>query len=167
MTINLYRISADPRALNKMSTAVLINPNPIIIKPTEKINLLRPVFEIDYNDTYLTANYAYCDTFDSFYFVSPPHLNTGNRLEIPCVIDVRQTYSNSILNVPCVIVRAETQPSQIIDSKLPINPSRKAVTSILLPERNNSFGTDKAYSYLLTVVGGEPTINEQGGYYGS
>lgn len=162
MTINLYKISADPRALNKMNTAVLLNESPIPVKPTEKVNLLRPTFEIDYNESWLMANYAYCDTFDTFYFVSPPHLNTGKRLDIPCLIDVRQTYSASILNVPCVIIRAETQPSQIIDSKLPINPSRKAVTSILLPERNNSFGTNKEYSYLLTVVGGEPTINEQG-----
>lgn len=160
MTINLYRISADPRALDKMSTATLINQSPIPIKPTELVNLSRPVFEIDYNAAYMTANYCYCDVFDTYYFVSPPHLNTGKRLEIPCMIDVRQTFSNAILNAPLVVVRDESQPSQIIDNKLPVNPSRKEVTSILLPELSNSFGTNKEYSYLLTVVGGEPTINE-------
>lgn len=161
MTINLYRISADPRRLDKLTGAVLINQTPIPIKPTEKVNLRNPVFEIDYNSDYLTANYCYCDDFDTYYFVSPPHLNTGKRLDIPCNIDVRQTFKASILGSECTVLRSSgiLYPTQIIDTKLPVNPSRKEITSILLPEINNSFGTDKEKSYLLTVVGGEPNIN--------
>lgn len=160
MTINLYRTNADPREINKISNAVLINPDPIVIKPTELVNLARPTFEIDYNSEYMTANYCYCDEFDRYYYVLPPHLNTGKRLEIPCVIDVRQSFSSAILDTECTIIRAESiaQPTKIQDTKLPINPASKIVTSIVLPETSHTFDTDANYSYLLTVVGGSPGV---------
>lgn len=160
MTINLYRTNADPREINKISNAVLINPNPIVIKPTELVNLARPTFEIDYNSAYMTANYCYCDEFDRYYYVLPPHLNTGKRLEIPCIIDVRQSFSSAIAATECTIIRAESiaQPTRIQDTKLPINPASKIVTSIVLPETSQTFDTDASYSYLLTVVGGSPGL---------
>ena len=165
MTINLYSVSVDPRTLDKMRYATLINSTPITVKPTERVNLLNPVFEIDYNESYLLANYAYCDTFDTYYYVSPPHLNTGKRLDIPCTIDVRQTYKNSIEDCSGTVLRAQSlgAPTQITDTKLPINPSQKSITSIVLPETTATFNTDATYSYMLTVVGGEPEINNNGG----
>ena len=159
MTITLYKSSADPRALDKITSATQIG-TAITVKPTEKVNIINPVFEVDYNDTYFTVNYLYCDTFDRYYYITNAAVNTGHRIELSCALDVRQSFSATIKNTTAVIVRSESiaQPTKIIDDKLPINPSKKIITSILLPETSNSFNTDAEYSYLLTVVGGTPAV---------
>lgn len=155
MTINLYETSADPRALDKLSGATLINQTPITVKPTEKVNLLAPIFEVEYSDSYLTANYLYCDTFDRYYYISNPAVRTGNRIEIACSIDVRQSFAASIRASKGVILRAASKgaPTRYPDSKLPVYPTGKIITSIELPEINNELDTNGTWSYLLTVVG--------------
>lgn len=159
MTINLYTVNKDPRSIDKLTTATLISSG-ISIEPTEGINTLSPIFRIDYSDAYLGANYLYCDTFDRYYYVSPPRVITGHRIELPCSVDVRQSFQSAILNSSGVIIRAQAkdQPTQIVDDKLPINPNRKKICSIILPETSGTFDTDAEYSYLLTVVGGTPNV---------
>lgn len=161
MTVNLYKIAKDNRVVDKITGAVALNNTPITIKPTDKISLLQPVFEIDIESAYMTANYLYCDTFDSYYYITDVRVNTAQRLELECLIDVRQTFSASLLKSDATVIRNEKlrYPTQIQDSKLPVNPSRKVITSIVIPEVNKSFSTSATYSYLLTVVGGEPNIN--------
>ena len=161
MTVNLYKIAKDNRVVDKITGAVALNNTPITIKPTDKISLLQPVFEIDIESAYMTANYLYCDTFDSYYYITDIRVNTAQRLELECMIDVRQTFSASLLKSDATVIRNEKlrYPTQIQDSKLPVNPSRKIITSIVIPEVNQSFSTSATYSYLLTVVGGEPNIN--------
>lgn len=160
MTINLYKIAKDNRVVDKITGAVAINTTPITIKPTEKISLINPVFEIDIADAYMSANYLYCDTFDSYYYINDIRVNTAQRLELDCMIDVRQTFSASLLTSEATVIRNEAlyMPTQIRDNKLPVNPSRKIITSIVIPETSGSFDVDAQYSYLLTVVGGKPTI---------
>ena len=165
MTINLYKIAKDNRVVDKITGAVALNNNPITIKPTDKISLLQPVFEIDIEAAYMTPNYLYCDTFDSYYYITDVRVNTAQRLELECMIDVRQTFSAALLSSEATVIRNEKllYPTQIQDSKLPVNPSRKIITSIVIPEVNRSFDTAASYSYLLTVVGGEPNINKKAG----
>ena len=159
MTINIYKTAADNRRLDKLTGATLLNNTPITVKPTDKISVLEPVFEIDYDAAYMTANYVYCDVFDSYYYCTT-RINTAQRVELVCAIDVRQTFPTAIKNASCDVIRAESllMPTLIPDDKLPVNPSKKVVTSIKLPETSKTFGTDKEYSYLLTVVGGTPSI---------
>lgn len=161
MTINLYKIAKDYRVVDKITGAVALNNQPITIKPTDRISLLTPVFELDMDNSYMTANYLYCDIFDSYYYITDVRVNTAQRLELECMIDVRQTFSAGLLTSEATVIRNEKllYPTQIQDSKLPVNPSRKIITSIVIPEVNKSFSTSASYSYLLTVVGGEPNIN--------
>lgn len=160
MTITIYKTNKDNRCIDKVTGATVLTATPLTIKVKDKISLLAPIFEIDYNSTYLTANYLYCDALDRYYYIREVRVNTAQRLELVCEVDVRQSFKTSILNSECTILRAGglVYPTQIIDNQLPVNPSRKEITSILLPEVNDSFGTDKEKSYLLTVVGGEPNI---------
>ena len=76
MTVNLYKIAKDNRVVDKITGAVALNNTPITIKPTDKISLLQPVFEIDIESAYMTANYLYCDTFDSYYYITDIRVNT-------------------------------------------------------------------------------------------
>lgn len=157
MYIDLYKISKDNRVVNKVGGIEPFYTN-VALYPLREVSVIRPVFEIDYNSALLQCNYLYCDTFDSYYYIVDSKVNTAGRLALSCFIDVRQTYSSSIAATPCTVIRGAPQPTQIVDSKLPIDPAHKKITSVLLPELSNSFGTDKEYSYLLTVVGGEPNI---------
>lgn len=163
MTINIYKTTADPRALDKITGATLINSTPITVKPTAKVNLLAPVFEVEFDADYLTANYLYCDTFDRYYFISNPSVSTGNRIELACSIDVRQSFRGRILKTPLTVLRSQSigAPTKYQDQKLPIYPTKKNVTSIEMPENSNAFRTFSLnlldYGYLLTVVGGAPS----------
>lgn len=161
MVIDLYTVTADRRCLDKITGATRITGNDgLNCRPTDKVSILNPEFEVDYSAAYMQANYCYCRDFDTYYFISNPRLNTAQRIVLPCNIDVRQTASNAILATPATIVRAESKghPTQINDSKLPVNPSEKIVTSIVLNETSGLLTTDGNYSYILTVIGGQPTI---------
>lgn len=155
MTINLYKISADPRELNKLAGTSPINLNPITIKPTDKVNLINPIFEIDFDETLMTCNYLTCDSFDRCYYINSINVTTGHRLELACSIDVRQSFAASIRASQGVILRAQSKgsPTRYPDSKLPVFPTGKIITSIELPEVNNELDTNGTWSYLLTVVG--------------
>ena len=161
MTLTLYQTTADPRALDKISDATRLSPEGgITIANTDRVDLLSPIFEIAMNSSYMTANYAYCDTLDRYYYINDVAINTAQRLELHCSVDVRQSFSSAIRATECTIIRAESiaQPTKIIDSKLPVNPTSKIVTSIVLPETSQTLDTDAEWSYLLTVVGGAPSI---------
>lgn len=164
MTIDIYNIAKDTRVLNKTAGASPINSQPIVIKPTDKINLTSPVFELDYDASYMTATYLYCYDYDRYYWIQQPRINTAQRLELPCSIDVRQSFSTAIRNTECTVIRSESvgKPTMYTDTKLPVYPSKKNITSIPMPENSNSFYTlalDSLHDcYLLTVVGGEASI---------
>lgn len=155
VTINLYTIAKDSRELDKVSGVYPINLLPIPVEPTELVNSMNPVFDIAYDASYLNANYLYCDTFDRYYYLSPPHLNTAGRLELSCSIDVRQSFKTAIMNTYCTILRSSiyNKPTLYPDSKLPVYPNEKIVTSIELPEVNNELDVDGTWCYLLTVMG--------------
>ncbi len=158
VTVTLYKSAKDNRALDKISGAAVVAAA-VPIQNTDKINKLRPVFELAMNALYMQANYLYCDALDKYYYITDFDINTAQRIELNCIIDVRQSFSAAIRATECTIIRAEAiaQPTKIIDSKLPVNPTSKIVTSIVLPETSQSFDTNAEYSYLLTVVGGEPS----------
>ena len=163
MNINLYKVYADPRALDKTTGGTLLNSQPIVVKPTEKVNKLSPIFEIAYNSAYFNANYLYCDTFDRYYYIINPAVVTGNRMELTCSVDVRQSFRGRILKTPLTVLRSQSigAPTKYQDQKLPIYPTKKNVTSIEMPENSNAFRTFSLnlldYGYLLTVVGGAPS----------
>lgn len=159
MNITLYKTAADNRKLDKISDAVLLSQTAIPIQNTDRIDMLSPVFEIAVDATYMTANYLYCDTYDRYYYITTNRINTAQRLELICEVDVRQSFKNAILATDCTVIRAESigTPTKIADNKLPVNPASKIVTSIILPETSGTLDTDASYSYLLTVVGGEPS----------
>lgn len=160
MTINLYKISFDTRELDKVNGVTPVNPTAITVDPLNAVSTIHPVFVLDYNSNYVNCNYLYCDTLDSYYYITDRRINTAGRLELLCTIDVRTTFSAAIKSTPCTIIRADSigNPTKIIDSKLPVNPQKKYITSIVLPETSNTMSTTAEYSYLLTVIGGTPNI---------
>lgn len=161
MTVHLYNSSADYRVANKSNYLTLLTGvGGLSCRPTEKINMISPEFVVDYNAAYLNCNYLYCSDFDRYYFVSNPRFDSGGRLVLPCQLDIRMTANLSIRGTSATVTRSESigNPTQIPDKMLPVNPSKKQITSIVLPETTGLFDTDAEYSYLLTVIGGTPAV---------
>ena len=165
MTLYLYNISADTRCLTK----VTIGTTPAIktaadIKPTEGLDVLTPHFILNYDASYITCNYLYCAELSRFYYVTVITIDTAQRINIDCSVDVLQTYATDILNCMATVVRSESigHPTMYTDSKLPVYPSKKNVTSIIMEQvsipLNSQLTTADGDNYLLTVIGGEPHV---------
>ena len=162
MTITLYKQSKDKKCIDKLTGATTIKPLNIKIKPTEKINILYPVFEIEYGVAAFGANYLKCDYGNGvikYYYIDNISINIAQRMELHCTIDVRQTFGAAFIQCDATITRAEKigQPTQYNDTKLPVYPNHNNITSIVMPETGNNFSGDGNYCSLLTVIGGEPT----------
>ena len=107
----------------------------------------------------------YCDTFGRYYYIPNMAVNTAQRIIVSCSVDVLQTYSAEIKNSTATILRSESigAPTHYTDSKLPVYPAKNNVTSIIMHQQdvplNSQLDTNAADCYLLTIVGGTPTIS--------
>jgi hypothetical protein len=165
MLCNLYSISADDRQLIKViEETTPVTTQKANIKPTAEVDIINPTFIFDNPATVLTCNYLYCDTFSRWYYITNISVDTAQRAIVECKIDVLQTYAQQIKNSVATILRSESigQPTKYIDNKLPVYPSKKNVTSIVMSQisvpLNSQLSTTDGDNYLLTVVGGTPTF---------
>ena len=161
MNLTLYTVSRDNKYCDKISTATIITETAKALDPIHDVDIISPTFVIARDNTYISANYCYSDTFGRYYYINNISLMTGNRMKLECTIDVRQTYHAAIKNCRATIIRAEKPvfPTLFTDNQIPVNQSRKQIKSIVLRETSNTFDTDAQYSYLLTVVGGDTSGN--------
>lgn len=123
----------------------------VSISPLSSINQLSPVFVIDRNDAYLSANYVSCTYLGRKYFATIS-VDNANRMIIDCKVDVLSSFDLS--NCPLQVTRngGIGAPTEYPDSKYPIIPNQKDITSII---RTNNILTANGGSYILTVIGGE------------
>lgn len=164
MTCYLYNISADSRQLVKVDNSTPYTEARTAVKPTSPLDIITPTFIFDYSVAALACNYLYCVEFGRFYFVKNIAVDTAGRIDISCAVDVLQTYANQIKNSYATILRSESigRPTKYIDNKLPVYPSKKNVTSIIMEQvdvpLNSQLSTADGDNYLLTVVGGSPSF---------
>ena len=165
MKLYLYNISSDTRCLTKVTFGT--TPATITtadIEPTEGIDILAPHFILGYSDNYLQCNYLYCAEFHRFYYITAITIDTAQRVHVECSVDVLQTYAADILGCMATVTRSESvgHPTMYTDSKLPVYPSKKNVTSIIMEQvsipLNSQLTTADGDNYLLTVIGGEPHV---------
>lgn len=156
MTCYLYNISADARQLTKVTSATPYTEAHTAVKPTAPLDIITPTFVFDYSAAALSCNYLYCSEFERFYFVTNIAVDTAGRINISCAIDVLQTYSTAIKNCRATIIRTATSgaPTMYVDSKFPVYPSKKVVTSITSAETSGSLSADGGYCYVLNTIGG-------------
>ena len=158
MTVQFYNINDDKRVVDKnagLSTAI---GNAVSIAPTSKVSVINPVIEIDNNTQFWAANYAYISDLGRYYYVTDITLNTAQRMIVNLSVDVLKSYAAQIRACKATVLRSESThngfPTEYPDSKLPVYPNHKNVTSIEMQEVNDNLTTDNTnYSYLLTVVG--------------
>lgn len=156
LTLNLYNTVDDPRVVNKTVTAVAT----VTADPTENMSILTPSFLIEYNSTYLTANYCYVELFGRYYYIRNISVVKGNRMLVECSVDVLKTYATALTDCECIATRSESigAPSEIPDKNLPIDPNREDIYSILFDRDpfNIDLNSNTAKCWQLTTNGGEP-----------
>lgn len=157
MTCYLYNISADARKVDKVELDVTPYTEAYTtVKPTASLDIITPTFVFDYSAAALACNYLYCSEFERFYFVTNIAVDTAGRINISCAIDVLQTYSAAIKNCRTTVIRTATggKPTMYVDSKFPVYPSKKVVTSVTSAETSGSLSADGSYCYVLNTIGG-------------
>lgn len=134
----------------------LTGANGVTINPKTIQNVLRPVFEIDYNSALLNANYLHAPFLEKYYFISSVSINTAGRMVFECVVDPLKSYDLS--NCPITVVRngGIGAPTKINDNKLPISPNEKTVSQVPVTDYNTTDSKlDSTGIYILQCVGGQ------------
>lgn len=151
MTIHLYKTNDDSRKAYKSLTAItgLTGVSAVPIAPLSKLS---PVLVLNYDSTYLDANYVYIPLFDRYYTIGQPEIEPAKSITIPCSVDAVMSAYSSLTGQSITALRSQSAGINIIpDSKLPIVPNVKEVTSTILT--SSLFDKSDTNSYLLAVIG--------------
>lgn len=153
MIVSFYSSYADPRELDKRQkfvTIVTVNATPYY-----PLNVETPVFEIVYVNGYQNINYCYVQDLNRYYFVSPPTLDSGNRVILNCEVDPLMSFREQILNLDCVCIRNQYDfDPYILDEDIP--SSVKATTKNYIINENTPFiipSSSFINCYVLTLNG--------------
>lgn len=146
-TIDIAYTTENNLIVNKSYTTILSG---VQINPLSTISQENPVFVIDYNAAFLNANYVICSALGRKYFATVS-TDTAGRMILTCSCDYLSSFNLS--NCPIQVTRngGIGKPTKYPDTKLPIYPNIKDITSIT---RSNSILTANGGAYVLTVIGG-------------
>lgn len=152
MILTLMSSTDDERVLDKTTSTVAT----VTAEPTENVDILTPEMIIENNTAYLAANYCYIEEFSRYYYIKDITLMRGHRCKLSLYIDVLMTYSTAIRECSGVITRSESagKPTQIPDDRLPIDPNRNELLSILFSRTPFNIDPMNAKCWQLTTIGG-------------
>lgn len=155
MTLILYNNKSDKFVMHKDITEL----KSMTGTPTEDINILTPTFIIENTASIISrCNYCFVAEFNRYYYVTIDAL-AGTQLRLNCTVDPLMSHASELAYCPCTVVRSESEgkPTAVIDNKLPVDPNREDVVSILLNKDpfNAMTGIDWVTNkcYVLTVLG--------------
>lgn len=161
MEIIAYVNSAEGQVLDK--TPYLTSLGTYTVKPTETLDIETPSFIINYTANIMQCNYLYASEFNRFYFAKI-RTRPGSEAIIDCISDPLMSFKQYILNCDIMASRAEKfgAPTIYPDNQLPVYPSKKNVTSIVMQQQalptGSLLNTQATDCYLLTVLGGQPHL---------
>lgn len=146
-TIDLAYTTENNLKVNKTYTTI---QSGVQIHPTSTISQENPVFVIDYDTRFLSANYVICTALGRKYNALIT-TDTAGRMIITCTSDYLSSFNLS--NCPIQVTRngGIGKPTNYPDTKYPIIPNQKDITSIV---RTNNILNVNSDTYILTVIGG-------------
>ena len=158
LTITLYTSTADPKTVDKTSGLTQLGISTITATPTNDIDILAPVVLLNYNSTFLAANYAYISEFGRYYYVNDKTVKPGESMTLTMSVDPLMSFKSSILSAKACITRSESigGPTEIPDNRLPVDPNKK---EILSAKQSFMLGsTSKACRYVVTIRYNTPSL---------
>lgn len=162
MTITAYINSSESYVVDKNISVI----DSYTVTPTDPFDTERPTFKLGYVAALLSCNYLYVSELGKYYFAWVS-LSPGGELIINCLSDPLKSFWNYIKNCSVLVTRSESvgAPTMYPDNMLPVYPSKKNVTSIVMAHSaaplSGDLSTSATDCYLLTVLGGDPIV--QGG----
>lgn len=103
MTINIGTTADDKRVLHK--TISLGSDITCTVK--EPCSILTPVFILDYDASRTSCNYLYVPAWSRYYYIDSINFLQGHRMQLNCMIDVLQSWENSITALEICVDRQE------------------------------------------------------------
>ena len=136
--------------VKKVNKAVSYIAQGVVIHPTSSISQLSPVFIIDRDDRYLSANYVIATFLGRKYYCTVS-VNPAGAMVLTCSVDVLSSFD--LRSCPIQVTRCGGlgAPTMYPDTKYPIIPNKKDITSIV---RSNSELNVNDGVYVLTTIGG-------------
>lgn len=150
LTVTFYVSSANPKKLDKSADLSAIGTAKTL-HVKHKIDILNPVFEVEYNTVFLTANYIYIAEFRRYYFCTIA-TDTAQRITVSAAVDVLYSHMAQIKECPCNVIRAELgAPTYIKDSKYPIDSTRYFIQGIDFDNSDVLTGERPARPFIVVV----------------
>lgn len=151
-TINIGKTTDNTYKVNKTFTVVKSN---VRISPLSTINILSPVFVVDYDSRLLGCNYVSA-TFLSRRYMCTVSVDTANRMILSCSVDYLSSFNLANCDITVTRCGGLGAPTEIPDNKLPVIPNRKHIDSItVFNEQLGDFRNDpRALNYVITTIGG-------------
>lgn len=149
MTINFYKVTDDPRVLEKTLNQV----HSVSANLLDNCSVHDPRLVLKYDSRIVTANYFKIDEWNTYYFMNDPIVSPGGRCVISGHEDVLMTNKDKILKLNAYCSRCESKFERYaIDSKVP-SLVTTIVTNLQFDQHIfNADGTKR--QFLLTVKGG-------------
>lgn len=151
--VDLYSTKSDVKTVSRdYGSPSMGNVSCSIYGPIDVVN---PVFLLNYNKQVFQANALKCDTFGRYYFITSRELVDGGKMRVHCHVDVLKTYGSDILNSKALVYKTKggsTTGKFLADGNIPVD-SRSYIRNILF-EQAEGFSFGDAGGYVLTVIGG-------------
>lgn len=147
-TVSFYTSTANPKKLDKSGDLTIIG-SAKTLHAKHKMDVLNPVFDVDYNSLFLPANYCYIAEFGRYYFCTIA-TDTAQKITVSCTVDPLYSFATAIKNCPCTVVRSESAGvNNVIDNKLPIDSRKIWISGADFPNDPLKILSSDLYRYLL------------------
>lgn len=157
LSITLYTSTADPKEVDKTSKLTQVGSASITATPTGDIDMLNPAVLLNYDASYLNANYAYISEFGRYYYINDASVKPGQSITLTMTVDPLMSFKNTIANCMACVTRSESigHPTEIVDDRLPIDPNKKEMLS-QVSVFNKTAG--KKYFFVSLRYGGQEAL---------
>ena len=120
MTVTFYQLSINPIVLNKtLGTGA---DKTCVIK--DNLDVLNPVFELDFDASILSKNYMYVPDLGRYYFITSIEI-INHVIIIRGHVDVLKTYNTQIRSGKCTATRSNKKNLTIPDTMVISLPTEK------------------------------------------
>ena len=159
LTITLYTSTADPKEVNKSSKLTQIGTASITATPTGDIDILNPAVLLNYDASYIGANYAYISDFGRYYYVNDKTVKPGQSITLSMSVDPLMSFASELADCTACITRSESvgQPTMVPDDRLPIDPNKRELLSAI-SRFEHTDGTSNKYYFVSLKFANTTTL---------
>lgn len=120
MTVTFYQLSINPIVLNKTLGAG--TDKSCVVK--DNLDVLNPVFELDFDASILSKNYMYVADLGRYYFITSIEI-INHVIIVRGHVDVLKTYNSQIRSGKCTATRSNKKNLTIPDTMVISLPTEK------------------------------------------